>query len=85
MGVMVYEAVVGHMALISLTIVRGCALGTRSYPWELPADQLEPAWRKSRLRGMVAACLSRDPAERPTAAALAASVSKVGHVTTMRG
>ena len=83
-GVMAYESLVGHMALPTLSAIRACAAGGQPYPWELPAGKQAPAWRESRLRGLLAACLSRDPAERPTAAALAASVSNVGRATAMR-
>ena len=80
-GVMAYEAVVGHRALTALSAIKQCAAGTRPFPWELRAEEQESAWRKSRLRGLLARCLSRDPVQRPSAAALAASLSDVGQVT----
>ena len=83
-GVMAYEAVVGHMAMSSISVIRACAAGRQAYPWEVPSGEQEPAWRKSRLRGIMATCLSRDPSVRPTAQALSAAVSNVGHATTMR-
>ena len=80
LALMAYEAIVGGRTLQSITDVKLCAAG-QPYPWELPAAQQVPAWRSSRLRSLVEPCLTREAAARPSAAALAAAVSDLGHLT----
>jgi serine/threonine protein kinase len=79
LGVLAYEAVTGTRALLSIDDVRSCASGSSPYPWELPAAELHPAWRASRLRHLLQPCLARDAAKRPSAVSLTVSVSRFGH------
>lgn len=84
LGVVAFEAIAQRQALPSIRDIRACAAGTEAYPWQLPPEAQPPAWRESRLRRALAPCLERDPAARPSAAALAASVSSMGQATTLR-
>ena len=81
-GMLAYEAIVQRTTMAAMGDILDCAYGRRPYPWEAPADAQPPAWRQSRLRALLAPCLARDAAQRPTAAALLASISRMGHATT---
>ena len=85
LGVMAYEAIVGAVTFTSVEDIGACAAGVSQYPWERPSEGQPGTWRRSRLRALVAPCLARDPAARPTAAALLEEVSRIGHATTMQG
>jgi hypothetical protein len=65
--------------------VFGCAHGRPpfAYPWEGSSSGLPMAWKRSRLRSQLLPCLARDPAQRPTAAAVLARVMGLGQATTM--
>ena len=75
LGVMAYEAIVGAVTFSSIIDVGDCAVGVTQYPWDQPTEAQPVAWRRSRLRTLVAPCLARDPATRPTATALLKVVS----------
>ena len=81
LGVIAYEAIVGSFTLATLNAVIDCATGVAPYPWELPVEAQVAAWRRSRLRAIMAPCLARNPASRPPAAALLAALRSIGHVT----
>ena len=75
LGVMAFEATVGCHSAPTMQVLKLCAAGTHPYPWELPRAEQPAAWRASPLRRVLAPCLSRDPAARPSAALLAAGLS----------
>jgi serine/threonine protein kinase len=86
LGVMAYEAIVQvSPTLCTMEDVFECAHGHRPYPWELPTAEQPRVWRTSRLRALVAPCLSRDPTARPTSAALLGTITRVGQVTNLAG
>ena len=85
LGVMAFEAVVKRQALTTLADVQKCARGAAPYPWELPPDHQPPAWRQSRLRGVITPCVARDPRARPTAAGLLAAVERIGQTEDTQG
>ena len=75
LGVTVYEAITGDSALPSRRgAAYACAAGDASYPWEVyvPRSLLDSG--HSRL---VLACLARDSAARPTAAAVQSALGDV--------
>jgi hypothetical protein len=81
---MAFEAVTRRMpTLNSMGEVFDCALGVRPYPWELPPAEQPCEWRASRLRALVEPCFARDPAQRPSSAALLATVERVGQATSL--
>jgi serine/threonine protein kinase len=84
LGVMAFEAIAGRVAFTMVSDIRECASGRAPYPWELPADEQPPAWRRSRLRGLLSPCLAREPAGRPSAATLLESVARMGDATTLK-
>ena len=83
LGVMAYEAIARTRTFNCARDTGPCAAGASQYPWERPPEEQPDAWRRSRLRALVAPCLARSPAARPTAASLLAEVSRLGQVTTM--
>jgi serine/threonine protein kinase len=84
LGVMAFESIVRCKTLRTMGDIADCANGAQLYPWEAESAAQPPAWRQSRLRPLLAPCLSRDPAQRPTAAQLLAAVGSIGHALTMR-
>jgi hypothetical protein len=50
---------------------------------EVPEQQQPYTWKYSRLRALLLPCLSRTPDKRPTAAALVARVTRIGHANTV--
>jgi hypothetical protein len=84
LGVMVFEAIAQRDTFPTTSDIRDCAAGRARYPWELPPTEQPPAWRQSRLRGLVVPCLAREGATRPSAEVLLTAVERVGHTTTMR-
>lgn len=75
LGVMVFEAFTRTPAVDPLGGVDGCtalARGEALYPWEGNVDDEE--FSGSRARQLVESCLTRDPADRPTAAALVEAI-----------
>ena len=83
LGVMAYEAIAQRPARASMRDLYECASGRAPYPWEAQPAKQPAAWRTSRLRAVLLPCLSRQPEERPTAAQLAESVTRMGHATTL--
>ena len=81
LGVLAWEAVISHPALTLQSTVKACAEGSQMYPWECSPDTQPRMWRQSRLRNIVEPCLARNPAKRPTAAALLAAVGQLGQHT----
>ena len=76
LGVMVFEALTRQPAVDPFGRVPGClalARGERAYPWEASGAQ-GGGFRRSRVWQLVAPCLARDPAERPSAAAVVDAV-----------
>jgi serine/threonine protein kinase len=84
LGVMAFEVIVQRVTLTTMLDISECANGARPYPWEAEPAVQPPAWRQSRLRALLAPCLARDPAQRPTAAQLLQEVGRIGHASTMR-
>ena len=71
LGVMAYEVIANERAFQSSKSIFACAEGSEVYPWEAARLAAAPqTWRKSRLRPAVQACLERDLAQRPSAAAV---------------
>jgi serine/threonine protein kinase len=83
LGQMAFEAIVQQKAFSTMEDVYSCAAGSKQYPWELPKAEQPAAWRHSRLRGLVAPCLERDGAKRPTARALVAKINDVAMAQTI--
>ena len=82
LGVMVFEAFTRQPAVDLFGGADGTlklARGELAYPWE--AAELDKAFGGSRARRVVEACLARDPAARPTAAALARSITLISNNT----
>ena len=82
LGVMVFEAFTRQPGVDPLGGADGAkklARGELSYPWE--AEELDKAFGGSRARRVVESCLARDPAARPTAAALVQSISLISNHT----
>lgn len=78
LGVMVFEAFTRMPAVDPLGGAKGCsalARGEQLYPWESQAQG--GAFDNSRARKLVESCLARDPAARPTAAALVGAISMI--------
>ena len=76
---MAFEAIARRPAFPAAPAVFACAQGRQRYPWEVgAAPAAPPAWRASRLRPLLEACLSRSAAARPTAAAL---LAKLAHLS----
>ena len=78
LGVMVFEALTRTPAVDPFQGVEGAkklARGELRYPWE--GEELDRTFGGSRARRVVEACLARDPAARPTAAALVQSISLI--------
>ena len=84
LGVVAFEAIAGQQAMRSVNDIRRSAAGQQAYPWEGPLGAQPPAWRHSRLRGLLLPCLARNAAARPSAAAVAELVSQVGQSTALR-
>ena len=82
-GVIAFEAIARAPALSAISAILRCARGRAAYPWEAPPAQQPRAWRHSRLRALLLPCLAREPAARPNAAAVLASVARIGRATTM--
>lgn len=71
LGVMVFEALTRTPAVDPFSGIEGCkalAYGKRLYPWEAHIEHEE--YNSSCVRELVEACLTRIPAQRPTAATL---------------
>lgn len=84
LGVIAYEAVVGALTFTSVAAIGECASEMTQYPWERPLEAQPSVWRRSKLRGLIAPCLSREPEARPSAAALLDALGRMGHATTLR-
>ena len=86
-GVIVYESLTGTQTFgnsASLAALQLCSTGEELYPWERElAAQPEP-WRRARCRGVFEACLSREPAKRPSALGLLRHLHRMDHMTTHR-
>lgn len=78
---MAYEAIVQRPTFTMMSDAFCCAHDKQRYPWEQPLEEQPLAWRRSRLRAALLPCLSRDAAERPSAAALLESLVRLGHAT----
>ena len=76
LGLMAYEAIVGAVLQTSRSKVEDYVSGTMPYPWELPADAQPATWRHSHLRDVLAPCLARDPAARPSASVVLDALSQ---------
>ena len=83
LGVIAYEAIVQGQALQTQQSILDCADGRAAYPWELPTEQQPVAWRKSKLRSLVAPCLARSADARPHASDVLAAAHRFGQATTM--
>lgn len=81
LGVVAFEAVTQSRALTSQAQIAQCVQGGAAYPWEVPPGAQPQAWRQSRLRPLVAPCLQRDAALRPTAAQVHAAVGRLGQAS----
>ena len=87
LGLIVFEALTHARALPACgacAAAAAAAAGAQRYPWEAAEDQLSPAFGRSKLRGTLAACLARNPAERPTAAQLCEQLISIGDATVSR-
>ena len=84
LGVMVFEALTHARALPAFgasSAAVAAATGAQQYPWELADDKLSPAFGRSKIRGMLAACLAREASARPTAARLCEQLIGIGDAT----
>ena len=81
MAVLAYEAITQSRALSTQSQVLRTAHGSAAYPWEQPLEQQPLAWRQSRLQPVVAPCLARDPAQRPSAADVHTAAAQLGQLT----
>ena len=82
LGVMVFEAFTRKPAVDPFGGAEGAkklARGELRYPWE--AGELDETFGGGRVRRVVEACLARDPAARPTAAALVHNISLISSHT----
>ena len=78
LGVIAFEAVVGHLAVQSLEQLFQCAQGKVPFPWDVSMLSEAPErWRYSRLRPLIEHCLAHDAAERPTAAEVMQQVERM--------
>ena len=85
LGVMVYEAITNtgpRDRFARPSDAFACASGARPWPWDLPAEQLHPAWRRSRLRAIAQPCLNPDAAQRPSAQGISDGILKLSSATT---
>jgi serine/threonine protein kinase len=83
LGVLGYEAVTHKApALRTASHIFACANGPAKYPWEGSLDAQPEAWRRSRLRVLLAPCLARDAVRRPSAETLLEHLHRVGCATT---
>jgi serine/threonine protein kinase len=83
LGAMVFEAFSQVAAVNPFGGREACvrlARGEEQYPWEGP--QKIKGFSDSRAHEVVKACLARDPAERPSAAALVQQIRQITHCTT---
>jgi serine/threonine protein kinase len=83
-GVILYECLSGRPAFTfpgMIEEVFQCARGELPYPWERPSLELPEGWRKSKARSFFQTCLSREPAARPSAKQLLASMRKLSSST----
>ena len=78
LGVIAYEAITRSRALTSQAQIAQCACHLAPYPWEHPPAQQPATWQQSRLQTVLAPCLARDPAARPSAAELCAAFGQLG-------
>lgn len=88
LGVVTYEVIIARPAFprrFQASLLHRCATGAAEYPWEAPPEQQEPLWRRSRLRELVAQCLCRDPAGRPSARDIVDSIVRMSSATTVAG
>ena len=76
-----FEAITNVRALTTHEEVLNCASSAMQYPWERPAAEQPPEWRRSRLRATLEPCLAREAAARPSAAALHAAVVRLAHLS----
>lgn len=83
LGVIAYEAVVGAVTFDSVTAIGECAAGAALYPWERPMEAQPAAWRRSKLRRLVAPLLAREARARPPASELLQAFGRMGHATTL--
>lgn len=74
LGVLAFETITAQTSICTArdkaqryAQVTAMAAGAARYPWEVPAEEQPPVWQTSRLRGVIAPCLNRDPDARPTA------------------
>lgn len=73
LGVIVFEALTGQPPFppcCGSRSIAACAAGETPYPWETGVGEVPEAWTNARMHELVAPCLSRDPAQRPSAQAL---------------
>lgn len=82
---MAYQAIAQKPAANNALEIFSRAAGEKAYPWELPPGQQAATWRQSRLRPLLAMCLARDPAQRPSSAEVLSQVRKMGHQTMSTG
>ena len=88
LGVMVYEAITKgptFPAGLRAADLYAYAAGGRPYPWEAPVQEQNLLWRQSRLRAAVTPCLSRDPAQRPSAKEIIDAIVRMSSATTWAG
>lgn len=84
LGVMAYECLAQERAFAHFSgrdAILACARGEQRYPWEAPEGELNAAWANSSARKHLEACLSRDPARRPSAAEVQANLNVLGDAT----
>lgn len=75
-GVLAYELILGRRAFpfaADVRAVRDAVLGRKDAPWEV-RRLAEGSQRLRRAQGVIEACLRRDPAQRPPAAAVASAM-----------
>ena len=83
LGVMAFETIAGTPAFSSSGQIFACARGAEVYPWTATRKPDAPAaWRRSRLRPVVQACLARDPTRRPSAEGLVAELARLCNAST---
>ena len=82
LGVIAYEALTGNAAVSpysSMDTIHRLA-ASAMYPWEAP--NAPALYSKSRVRNVIAACLARNPSERPSAEQVLVMLGKLGESTT---